>query len=242
MFRRSVCLCLAVVLSVGSIDAFDAEKDSEGFESIFDGKTLEGWDGNPELWSVEEGAITGKTNKDKPLKSNSFIIWRAGKTEDFILKLDYKIVKGNSGIQYRSFELDKSKWGIGGYQADFEAGKKYSGILYGEQFRGILGLRGQKTIIGKDHKPKVVGSVGDSDQIQSNIKHEDWNSYTIIAKGNHFVHKINGLTTVDVTDEDIEKRRSSGLLALQIHVGPPMVVQFKNIRIKHLNIKKKVAP
>ncbi len=239
MYRRMTCLCLIAVLFAGSANAFAAEKD---FVSIFDGKTLKGWDGNPELWSVEDGAITGKTNKDKPLKSNSFIIWRDGETKDFILKLDYKIVKGNSGIQYRSFEVDEPKWTIGGYQADFEAGKTYSGILYGERFRGILGLRGQKTIIGKDHKPKVVGSVGDSDHIQSHIKHEDWNSYTIIAKGNHFVHKINGITTVDVTDEDIEKRRSSGLLALQIHVGPPMVVQFKNIRIKHLDLKKKVTP
>jgi type 1 glutamine amidotransferase len=124
---------------------------------------------------------------------------------------------------------------VGGYQGDFEAGETYSGILYGERFRGILANRGQKTIIGENGKPQVVGSVGESQEIQSKIKKEDWNAYHITAKGFHFVHKINGVTTAESADEDTDKRRAKGILALQLHAGPPMKVQFRNIRLKRLD-------
>jgi len=224
---------VAVLLSLPVLATAD---DDEGFQSIFDGKSLEKWDGNPDFWRVEDGAITGQTTADKPTKGNTFIIWRGGELADFELKLEYKIVGGNSGIQYRSFEVPDNKWVIGGYQGDFEAGETYSGILYGERFRGILCNRGQKTVLKqKDGKfaVEVVGSVGDSKEIQSKIKKEDWNSYHIVAKGFHFQHFINGVATADCTDED-EARRASGVLALQLHAGPPMKVQFRNIRIKHL--------
>jgi len=206
----------------------------EGFEKVFDGKTLEGWDGNPEFWRVEDGAITGQTTKEKPTKGNTFIIWRGGKLGDFELKLEYRIFGGNSGIQYRSFEPKGTKWVVGGYQADFEAGDNWSGANYGERFRGILAKRGDKTVIGEDHKPKVVGSVGDRAGLQKHINKEDWNEYHITAKGYHFVHRINGQVMSEVVDEDEKMRRDSGILALQLHAGPPMKVQFRNIRIKHL--------
>ncbi len=127
---------------------------------------------------------------------------------------------------------------MGGYQADFEAGKTYSGILYEERMDGILAQRGQKTVVktmdGKT-KVEVVGSVGDSKEIQSKIKDQDWNDYVVIAKGNHFQHFINGVQTVDVTDErEAPKGAKSGILALQLHAGDPMTVQFKNIRIRNL--------
>jgi hypothetical protein len=150
------------------------------------------------------------------------------------LRLKFKIIGGNSGIQYRSKELDK--WVIGGYQADFEAGETYSGILYEERGRGILAQRGQKTIVRENGKPEVVGTVGDSKKIQAAIKKEDWNEYHISARGNHLVHKINGVTTVDVVDEDTKNRAMSGLLALQLHAGPPMTVQFKDIELKRLKL------
>ena len=224
---------LAVVTSSSAIA-------DDGWESIFDGKTLEKWDGDPAFWSVKDGAITGQTTKENPTKGNTFIIWRGGEVGDFELKLQYKIVGGNSGIQYRSFEVENNKWVVGGYQGDFEAGKTYSGILYGERFRGILANRGQKTVIGEDGKPKVVGSVGDSDEIQSKIKHEDWNDYHIVAKGNHFKHFINGVATIECTDED-DEARASGILALQLHAGPPMTVQFRKIQIKRTGEKKSAS-
>jgi putative membrane-bound dehydrogenase-like protein len=208
--------------------------DGDGFESIFDGKTLEGWDGNPDFWRVQDGTLTGQTTKEKPTNGNTFIIWRKGEVGDFELKLEYRIVGGNSGIQYRSFEVPNNKWVVGGYQADFEAGETYSGILYGERYRGILALRGQKTVIGDDHKPKQVGTVGDTKEIQAKIKKEDWNEYHVTAKGFDFVHRINGVVTCEVTDEDKKDRRATGILALQLHAGPPMMVQFRNIRLKKL--------
>jgi len=204
-----------------------------GEKKLFNGKDLSGWEGNPKLWSVQDGAITGKTSDSGETKidHNTFLVWKDGTVSDFELTCKYRIEKGNSGIQYRSKALDPGKFGpiIAGYQADFEAGKTYSGILYEERGRGILAQRGQKTEIGDDGKPKVTGQVGDSNEIQATIKSEDWNEYKIIAKGNHVQHFINGKQTVDVTDKDAKNAPKDGLLALQIHAGPAMVVQFKDL-------------
>jgi hypothetical protein len=204
----------------------------DGFVSIFDGESLKGWDGNPDFWRVEDGTITGQTTAEKPTKGNTFIIWRGGQLGDFELKIDFKLTNHNSGVQYRSFEVPDQKWVVGGYQADCDGDRKYTGAIYGEKFRGLLALRGQKTVVGENHKPKVVGSVGDPDELKSHIKTDDWNHYHIIAKGFHFVQKINGVTMSEMTDEDAAQRRASGILALQLHAGPPMKVQFRNIRLK----------
>jgi hypothetical protein len=213
--------------------------------TIFNGKDLNGWEGNMALWSVQDGTITGKTPADPAnpsksiLKHNTFLVWKGGTVADFELTFQYRIEKGNSGVQYRSKELPAGEFGpiISGYQADFEAGKTYSGILYEERGRNILAKRGEKTVIkpaadgGKKVVVEVTGSVGDSAAIQAAIKPEDWNEYRIVAKGNHLQHFINGMQTVDVTDEDSANAPKSGLLALQIHAGPPMVVQFKNFKL-----------
>jgi hypothetical protein len=236
-FALLLLMTAAVVLPIMNSSAASAE---DGWESLFDGKTLKNWDGNPAFWSVKDGAITGQTTKENPTKGNTFIIYRGGDIGDFELKLQYKIVGGNSGIQYRSFEVKDNKWVVGGYQGDFEAGDTYSGILYGERFRGILANRGQKTVIGENGKPKVVGSVGDTKEIQSKIKKEDWNDYHIVAKGNHFKHFINGVATIECTDED-DAARKTGILALQLHAGPPMTVQFRKIMIKKAGGKKAAA-
>lgn len=241
MMRACAKLMVVMLAAAASSQAIAADE----WQSLFDGKTLTNWDGDPERWSVEDGAITGRTTDDNKLKTNSFLIYRGVEFDNFELQLEYKIVNGNSGIQYRSFELPDREWGIGGYQADFEAGKTYSGILYGEQFRGILANRGQKTELtsGDDGKVKVnvTGSVGKSADIQAKIKDEDWNKYRIVADGYHFKHFINDTATIECVDNDIKNRRATGLLALQIHVGPAMTVQFRNIRIKKLPVKKKVA-
>ena len=209
-----------------------------GFTRIFNGKDLSGWEGHADIWSVQDGAITGVTKAEPKLTHNTFLVYKGGDVGDFELRLSYRIVNGNSGIQYRSKVLRQGAFGpiVGGYQADFEAGKTYSGILYEEQGRGILAQRGQKTVIkdeGDKPKVEVVGAVGKSEDIQAAIKHEDWNDYVVIAQGNHLQHFINGRLTVDVTDESAVKAAKSGVLALQAHVGPPMTVQFKNLRIKH---------
>ena len=209
------------------------------FRSIFDGKSLEGWDGNPEFWSVRDGAITGLTTPDNPTRGNTFIIWKGGTLDDFELRLQYRIVGGNSGIQYRS--VDQGNWVVSGYQGDLEAGRTFSGILYHEKGRGILARRGEKTEIVRDgarHQVRVVGSLGDSGEIQKGLRDEEWNEYTIIARGWQFTHIINGRVTVEVTDLDPEGRRESGILALQLHAGPPMLVQFRDIRVRVLDEQK----
>src|SRR5262249_224421 len=195
------------------------DDDEPGFKSLFNGKDLSGWDGNPKFWSVQDGAITGQTTAENPTQGNTFLIWRDGTVDDFELRLSYKIVGGNSGIQYRS--RDKGNWVVGGYQGDFEAGDTYSGILYEEQGRGILAQRGQKTGIGPDGKVRVTASLGDTNDIQKAIKKEDWNDYTILAEGNQLTHVINGRVTAQVTDNQPEKRAMSGILALQLHAGDP---------------------
>ena len=239
---RSFARLAAVIAPVFLSTAVIAAEVEPGFKSLFNGKDLTEWDGNPKLWSVQDGAITGKTGSDADTKinHNTFLVWKGGDVADFELRLSYKIVGGNSGIQYRSKVVETGTFGpiVGGYQADFEAGKTYSGILYEERLRGILAQRGQKTVIKEvDGKTKVevVGSLGDTKEIQAKIKDEDWNDYAVIAKGNHLQHFINGQQTVDVIDEQDAKAAKSGILALQIHVGPPMAVQFKNLRIKNLS-------
>ena len=225
---------LLALSCAGALSLSTRAAEEEGFKSIFNGKDLSGWEGKPQFWSVKDGAITGQTTPQNPTRGNTFLIWRDGKVDDFELRLKFRIVGGNSGIQYRSKEMDD--FVVGGYQADFEAGKTYSGILYEEKGRGILAQRGEKVVIQPDGKKEVAGSVGNSAEIQAAIKPEDWNDYTIIARGNHLVHKINGLTTVDVVDNEAEKRAMSGILAFQVHAGPPMMVQFKDVQLKRLKL------
>lgn len=207
-----------------------------GEKPIFNGKDLTGWEGNMKLWSVEDGAITGKTTDDgdTKLNHNTFLVWKAGKVSDFELTFKYRIEKGNSGVQYRSKLLEPGENGpiVSGYQADFEAGPTYSGILYEERGRGILAERGQKTEIGDNGKPTVTGNLDSSADIQATIKSEDWNDYKIVAHGNHVKHFINGKQTIDVVDKDEANAPKEGILALQVHAGPAMVVQFKDMVLK----------
>ena len=211
----------------------------EGFASLFNGKDLTGWDGNPALWSAKDGVIVGQTSEANPIRNNTFLIWTNGTVADFELRCSFKIEplndKGfaNSGIQYRSKVLDPKGWVVGGYQADMEAGKTYTGILYEERMtRGIMAARGEKVVWDKNCEKKVTGSLGSSDELQAAIKQGDWNDYVIIAQGNHLQHFINGKQTVDVTDDCESKRAMNGVLALQLHAGQPMKVQFRDLRLR----------
>ncbi|MEW5979970.1 MAG: family 16 glycoside hydrolase [Acidobacteriota bacterium] len=212
--------------------AYTAGAGEEGFRTLFNGGDLSGWEGNPKFWSVRDGAITGQTTTENPTENNTFLFWQDGTVEDFELRLSYRIVGGNSGIQYRSKDL--GNWVAGGYQADIEAGQTYSGIVYEEKGRGILVQRGQRAVIDANGKIHAVGSVGDPQQLQAAIRNEDWNTYEVVALGNRLVHKINGRVMAELTDDQVDKRSFSGILALQLHAGPPMTVQFKDVRMKRL--------
>ena len=206
-------------------------------QALFDGETLDGWDGNPLHWSVEDGAIVGVNTEENPTKGNTFLIWQGGSLNDFDLSLQCKIDSGSSGIQYRSF-LKPGKhdgWRIGGYQADFESGEKYSGICYGEAFRGILSMRGDRTTLSRDESGKLIKSVekiGEASKLGLAVKKQEWNTYRIVAKGFRFEHYINGQKMCELIDNDEKERRSEGLLAFQVHAGPPMKVYFKDIILK----------
>jgi hypothetical protein len=227
-----------LLLPIAFATAASALAAAESGKNLFDGKTLDGWDGDPKFWSVQDDAITGITTKDNPTKGNTFIIYKGGDLADFELSLKFKIIGGNSGIQYRSFKLpgNNDGWRIGGYQADFESGDTYSGICYGEHFRGILSLRGDKTTLTEENgkTKKKVENFGDTKEIGKAVKKEQWNDYKIVAKGFTFTHYINGVKTTELIDNDEKNRRESGLLALQLHAGPAMKVQFKDIFVKDL--------
>ena len=208
-----------------------------GGKHLFDGRTLDGWDGNPVHWSVKDGAIVGENTKENPTKGNTFLIWKDGVLKDFDLTLDYKIDGGNSGIQYRSFVKPGKHdgWRIGGYQADFESGDRFSVFCYGEAFRGILSMRGDKTTLSLNDAGKLqkkVEKFGDTNEIGKAVKKGEWNKYRIVAKGFHFTQYINGVKTTELIDNDKKTRRADGLLAFQVHSGPPMKVYFKNIVLK----------
>ena len=214
----------------------DAPKpNADGMIELFNGKDLTGWDGNPAFWSVKDGVIQGQTTKENPTKGNTFLVWKGGDVSDFEMHFKFKIVGGNSGVQYRSKLKDPKTWSVGGYQADFESGKTYSGILYEEGSpRGILAERGTKVTIGPDGKKTTEKLAMSSEELQKSIKNEEWNDYVIVAKGNHLTHKINGNVTAEVIDGQSDKAAKSGILALQLHAGPPMVVQFKELHLKKM--------
>lgn len=220
--------------------AASAVLGSAAEKQLFNGTDLTGWKGQAGFWSVKDGAITGESTQENPVKENTFLIWEGGEVGDFELHFKYKFAgagsTGNSGMQYRSKVVKPEYSVVSGYQADCEAGKAYSGILYEEKARGILAKRGQKVVLregAEPNKPKieVTGKTGDSDEIQAAIRQGDWNDYVVIAKGNHLQHFINGKLTVDVTDETAIGAKT-GVLAIQLHAGKPMTVQVKDIILK----------
>lgn len=221
MRSRTLCLvvALAAVVGTGGLRAAD---DDTGFVSLFDGRTLEGWRGDPALWKVEDGAIVGTTDGNIP--DNTFLI-REGEFDDFVLKIKFRLHnhQGNSGVQYRSQELKEldgrelPPFVVGGYQADI-ASDRHMGILYGEKLKG----RG----IIQDVTPEITAALE-----QAVIK-DGWNEYVITAKGPHVTQVLNGVTTVDVDDPDGPR---SGIIALQLHRGHDMRVSFKEILIRTLD-------
>jgi hypothetical protein len=244
----SVCLtvALALVLSAqnGSPHARPAGgfrmelpqplHDETGFKPIFDGSTLSGWDGDPKLWRVEGGMIVGETTRETMPKQNSFLIWRGGSPADFELKAQYRLSAVNSGIQYRSIELPGIRWAMKGYQADIDAEERFTGQIYEERGRGFLALRGQFTYVTEGKKPGVVGTLGDAAKLKELIKNGEWNEYHIIARGNVLTQILNGRVMSMLIDDDGPNRKMDGLIGIQLHLGPPMKIEVRNIRIKTL--------
>ncbi len=223
-----------LILASAFQQAHAVESADAGFVPIFNGTSLDGWEGKPEFWSVQDGAIVGQTTAEKPTKGNTFLIWRQGSVDDFELRFLYRITGGNSGVQYRSKDYGDSV--VGGYQADFEAGPTYSGIQYEERGRGILAQRGERVTIAADGKKTAGEPIGTTENLQKSIKPGEWNAYRVVAQGATLAHFINGQLMSQVVDEEVAKRAAEGVLALQLHAGAPMKVEFKDIRMKRLKL------
>lgn len=258
-FKLSVGLFSLLILvgcTNSGISQSKSKKEKNGFVQIFDGKTLKGWEGDPTYWRVENGNLVGEITPATLLKRNSFIIWRGGMTADFELKVEYRVSEGgNSGINYRSEEVKDVPYALRGYQADLDGAQRYTGSNYEERGRTTLASRGQKVLLETPNKSneqgttdplkayiknnfwtesKVIGSLGDKDALKAHIKNEDWNEYHLIVKGNRLQHYVNGVLMSDVTDNDTTNRKSKGLLGVQVHVGPPMKIEYRNFRLKQL--------
>ncbi|MFC1603444.1 family 16 glycoside hydrolase [Planctomycetota bacterium] len=234
---HSKLICIVLIVILGFITA-SAVAQEAGFKPIFDGSTLDGWKaGEMSYWSVKDGAITGRSTEQNPCKSNQFLTWQLGEVDDFELKLKYRISgtpAANSGIQIRSWIAPDGH--AEGYQADIDMTGRYAGALYDEHARGMLAERGQKTVIASDGT-KTQTAIGDAQALMNIIRKGDWNEYHIIARGGSITLKINGEVTAEVQDNEEKNLELSGVLALQLHAGPPMTIEFKDIQMKRTKLQ-----
>jgi hypothetical protein len=250
------CLLLAATLSLSS----PAASIESGFTSMFNGRDLTGWEGLPGAWSVQDGTITAESTPEKPCKAAHYLMWRGGKPADFELRLDFRLqgAGGNSGIQFRSRELPN--WDTSGYQADIEFGDQWTGCLF-EHTRGGVVMRGEQSIIDQDGKKTVIpiaapesvkrlmaanGVEGKGLSLSAALLHQvrmgEWNSYTITARGPEITLKLNDVVMCQVRDLQTGVAAKDGVIALQMHPGPPMKIQFKNLRIKLFDPASSRAP
>ena len=219
-------------------------ENTEGFTQIFDGTTLKGWDGDPTFWKAEGNAIVGTSTAENPVRENTFLLWRGGEPADFELKLEYRLNASNSGIQFRSTHLPagteagrggaiQGKWVLKGYQADIDFNNQFTGQIYEERGRQFLAMRGQLSTVTPAGVAQGLGSLqtGPND-LRGVFNNNNWNQVHLIARGNVITQIVNGSVTCVLIDDDPKGRAMKGLLGFQIHTGPPMKVEFRNLWLK----------
>jgi hypothetical protein len=242
----SLVALVALSLAAASLRAEDNPRtdlpkaDPDGFITLFNGKDLTGWKGLEDYWSVKDGVISGHETRDA--SKQTFLVCSAAKFGDFELHIKYRFATpdGNSGIQFRSKVLNEKTFSVGGYQADCDAKAGYDGSIYDEAGvaggRSTMSNRGEKTVWNADNK-RMNDKLGEGNEaLKKFIKIGDWNDVVLVAKGNHITYTINGQLMTDLTD-DSPKALKEGVLALQLHQGYTMEVQFKDIKIKILDEK-----
>ncbi|MGA3238284.1 MAG: DUF1080 domain-containing protein [Bryobacteraceae bacterium] len=213
--------------------------DEPGFRTIFDGKTLDGWEGDPKYWRAGDGVMTGEITPSTLIKSNTFLIWRGGTPRDFELKVDYRITSGgNSGVNYRSVVVPDTvtpgnRFAMRGYQCDIDGENRYTGNNYEEKGRLFLAVRGQVTHVTGTRTPVILSSLGDNKDLASLIA-TDWNSIHLIVRGNVLMHMVNGRVMSVTIDDDVAGRKMDGLIGVQVHVGGPMKIEYRSWRLKDL--------
>ncbi len=227
-----------------------SNKDVDGYTLVFNGSTLDGWMYDPVYWRIENNILIGEVTPATLLRRNSFIINKDLITRNFELKVDYRIsANGNSGINYRSHIIDSLPFAMAGYQADIDGKNKYTGQNYEERIRTTLAYRGQRvTVVNSPGNQSLTTQIknnawtnltvnevlANDDSLKAHIHNGDWNEYHLVVKGNRLLHYLNGILMSDVTDNDTLHRQLSGSLGVQVHVGPPMKVEYRNFRIKQL--------
>jgi hypothetical protein len=253
MINRFLVFGLCCCFYSCNVSKHQGNKANSQFISIFDGKTLNSWKGDPKYWSVENGNLVGTVTPETILKRNTFIIWQGAQPEDFELKLEYRISEeGNSGVNYRSSLIDTIPFALRGYQCDIDGKKRFTGQNYEERKRTTLAYQGENVIINTQINPDIKGGIrtnvkkncwqtrevidtlGTTDFLKSKIKDTDWNKVHLIVKGNKLEHYINGTLMSSVVDNDTLNRSNKGFIGVQVHVGPPMKVEYRNIELKEL--------
>ncbi|MBM82297.1 MAG: hypothetical protein CMJ78_17155 [Planctomycetaceae bacterium] len=238
-------LTVLAAFAISSMTFAEDKSSEEGFKKIFNGKDLSGWDGDPRLWSVKDGVIHGETTKDKKANRNTFLIWKGGKLKDFELRVSFRCSNtNNSGIQYRSKHITENApndWVVRGYQHEIRNENKLpsvAGFIYDEG--GLTGGRGRTCLVGEKAKWTKDGKVVDKENVlidaagfKKLFKLDDWNDVTIVTKGMHIQHYLNGKLILDFVDHP-DNAMTEGILAFQLHAGKPMFAEFKNVRIKAL--------
>lgn len=228
----------------------DSVTEEDGFVAMLDPNTLIGWEGDSSYWHMNNGVLIGEIKEGaEPLKSNTFLIWKGGEPGDFVLKSQFRISStGNSGINYRSERFSELPYALKGYQADIDGQHHYTGQNYEERNRTTLAYRGQQTEIPNptasvpgESKGNAWSSLIVSDtlatpaELADVLKLDDWNEIEIVANGNKLSHYINGKLIAEVLDNDTRNRKDKGLIGVQVHVGPPMKIEYRDMKIKVLN-------
>lgn len=256
------CICLTATVLLSSCNGSNAEQNNkqdstsasvedidQGYVAMFDNNSLTGWEGDTTYWKMQNGVLIGEIRTDQePLKNNTFLIWNGGEVGDFSLKTKFKISEnGNSGVNYRSERFTEVPNALKGYQADIDGKNNYTGQNYEERKRTTLAYRGQLTEIlnpADGYKGevkgnawtnlKIIDSVATPEELKTIVKPNDWNELEIVAEGNKLTHFINGKIIAEVIDNDPDQRKEKGLIGVQVHVGPPMKVEYKDMQIKIL--------
>jgi len=205
--------------------------DESGFESFFSDNTLTGWTGNPEFWSIKDQIVTGDS---KGFLTYNTFLYSDAEYADFVLKFTFKLEgeSPNSGVQYRSELVNPERYQIGGYQADI-AFDEFGGCLIEEDQRWMLAWAGERVWIDQDGGRAKLSPVGDETELLAKFKKDEWNTYTVIAKGNRLIHRVNGAVFLDVIDDDTRAKRS-GKIAFQLHSGGRQFAHFKHVKVKSL--------
>ena len=216
--------------------ATEQVKNQKDEIEVFNGRDLKNWIYDPAYWRVENGILIGEVTPSTILKKNSFIIWNGTMPHDFELWVEYRVsADGNSGINYRSALVEGEQFALKGYQADIDGQGKWNGQNYEERGRQFLAKRGQQVVIEKDGKITVKASLGSEDSLQTFVRKEDWNEYHLVVNGDRMLHYINNVLMSEVIDLDEQHRSREGLLGVQVHVGPPMKIEYRNFRLRSLD-------